>query len=72
MFQVEAGTYHVGVQNSFLSFAPAHDGRAFGFVSCGVTFGSWQEAEDSKNAFIAQRRNAGDGVSLANWAYYGD
>jgi hypothetical protein len=71
VFRVPDGTYHVGVQNSFHSFAEAYDGRRFGAVSCGVTFSTWQQAEDDKNQWIARKRNLGHGVSLANWSYHG-
>ncbi|HEV2081826.1 MAG TPA: hypothetical protein VGR32_05150 [Brevundimonas sp.] len=73
VFAVPDGTYHVGIQNSFYSFANAYDGREFGTsVICFGPYDTWQEAEDQKNAYIAQNRRDGHEVSLAQWAYYGD
>lgn len=72
VFRVPDGTYHVGIQNSFYSFATAYDGRAFGTPVCFGPYDTWQEAEDQKNAYIAQNRRDGHGVSLAQWAYYGN
>ena len=72
VFRVRAGTYHVGVQNSFHSFAEAYDGRDYGSVTCGVSYSSWQEAEDDKNEWMARHRRSGHGVSLAQWSYRGD
>lgn len=72
VFTVRSGTYHVGVQNSFHSFAEAYDGRDYGSVTCGVSYSSWQEAEDDKNEWMARHRRDGDGVSLAQWSYRGD
>lgn len=72
VFRVAEGTYHVGVQNSFLSFAQAYDGRAYGVpASCSVTFSTWQEAEDDKNQWMARKRSLGHGVSWTNWSYHG-
>lgn len=73
VFAVPDGTYHVAIQNSFYSFATAYDGRDFGAsVICFGPYDTWQEAEDQKNAYIAQNRRDGHDVSLARWAYYGD
>lgn len=72
VFQVPVGTYHVGVQNSFRAFAEAYDGRAFGSVSCSISYDNWQEAEDDKNQWMARHRRDGQDVRLARWAYRGD
>ena len=72
VFRLPAGVYHVGVQNSFLAFAEADDGRDFGFVSCSVTYEERQEAEDDRNQFIADRRRADHDVATARWRYHGD
>ena len=73
VFSVEDGTYHVGIQNSFYSFANAYDGREFGAsVICFGPYDTWQEAEDQKNAYLTQNRRDGHDVSLARWAYSGD
>lgn len=71
VFQVPYATYHVGVQNSFYAFAEAYDGRKFGTVICGVSYETWQEAEDDKNRWIARHRQDGDAVALARWSYHG-
>lgn len=72
VFEVPAGTYHVGVQNSFRAFAEAHDGRAFGSVSCSISYDSRQDAEDDKNEWMARHRRDGHDVRVARWAYRGD
>lgn len=72
VFTVRAGTYHVGVQNSYLSHVQAFFGRPVSSTICGVNYDSWQEAEDARNEHMARLRSQGVELVFTNWSYGGD
>lgn len=71
VFRVKAGTYHVGVRNSFSSYIKAEFGEPNSPI-CSVTFDSYQEAQDSRNDQIGDLRRRDWTVYTVHWAYRGD
>ena len=72
VFKVQRGIYHVGVQNSFNSHLDARAAKNLAGASCGVSYDSYQEAEDNRNDWIARLRRNGTTVHSVPWSYRGD
>ena len=72
VFAVPAGTYHVGVANSFVAHVSAHDDRPVANPSCVVSFETRQQAADARNNVAASRRTGGLDIVFTRWSYGGD
>lgn len=70
VFSVSGGTYAVGIENSYNAFVSARfDPRSSSGANCLGPYDSAREAEDERNANIAQRRRDGISVVETRWSY---
>lgn len=71
VFRVKAGTYHIGVQNSFRDYVSANYDDVSS-PTCHTTIETYQEAADDRSNWIAKLRRDRWTVFTVNWSYRGD
>lgn len=73
VYRLQAGTYSVGVQNSFRDYVDGNfEERASSTPTCYTTIDTYQEAADSRNDWIGRLRQNKWTVYTVNWSYRGD
>lgn len=73
VFSVRAGTYAVGIQNSFSSYVTArHDEEVMSGARCMGPYTDRTQAEGELNDEIGDRKRHGKQVVLTLWRYRGN